>query len=625
MRYPFRDLALTTVIRVELLSGDRFAHVLTLAETTWRLPEGTAAPDIFLAAQNAVLAGIDHVATSWSHWAFLLTLGLFGAGGAVRLVTAFTLGQVTTVLVASLMGLGIGAVPADIAIALGVVLLAREGLAGSPDRQRAASLAAVLGTVHGLAIPTVLPEGAGFAAGLLAVLGMDAIHLSGALAAGATVAWLSRRLQVAPVRRTLGYATGASAMALAFALALGGGVPEAGAANAAIALSPSPDQRPAGQSGRLAPVTPDTPIQSFLSVEPFEVRHEVMIRLVGLADELGLDPRATIPIDHQAAVTATLVQFVLSRTDVRVDGRPEGPMVRRADFMTVDPTGSMPRSTAIDEPVEQAFVGVIVAYPTDGMPESVSLEWTSFPGGIAIPATVIDPESVASLPLTAARPAATWTNELVEDPLPTVEAVGVEPVRVPIPVLSLPMFALALGLFVAGVRGWRREWATTVARVTLAIAFLAGPVVETAVALPGTSGQRPSARQARRILSGVLPNVYRALAFRDEGRIYDRLAVSVTGETLTDIYLEQRRALELEERGGAQARVEAVEVLEASDIERAEAGFTVRAEWTVGGMVTHFGHRHFRQNRYDAVIGIVPVDGAWKISTIDVIDEERIQ
>jgi hypothetical protein len=41
--------------------------------------------------------------------------------------------------------------------------------------------------------------------------------------------------------------------------------------------------------------------------------------------------------------------------------------------------------------------------------------------------------------------------------------------------------------------------------------------------------------------------------------------------------------------------------------------------------VTHFGHRHFRQNRYDARVGIVPVDGTWKIQSIEVFDQERIK
>jgi hypothetical protein len=101
--------------------------------------------------------------------------------------------------------------------------------------------------------------------------------------------------------------------------------------------------------------------------------------------------------------------------------------------------------------------------------------------------------------------------------------------------------------------------------------------------------------------------------------------VSVTGETLTDVYLEQRRALEMEERGGAQARVETVEVQDAREIERAGEGFFVRGEWTVGGMVTHFGHRHFRQNRYYARVGIEPVDGTWKIRSIEVLEQERLR
>jgi hypothetical protein len=100
----------------------------------------------------------------------------------------------------------------------------------------------------------------------------------------------------------------------------------------------------------------------------------------------------------------------------------------------------------------------------------------------------------------------------------------------------------------------------------------------------------------------------------------------VTGDALTDVYLEQRRTLRFEERGGAQARVEAVEVLEAGDLEtRQDGGFSLRAVWTAGGTVTHFGHRHFRQNRYDARVGLAPVDGAWKIDAVEVLEQERVR
>jgi len=45
----------------------------------------------------------------------------------------------------------------------------------------------------------------------------------------------------------------------------------------------------------------------------------------------------------------------------------------------------------------------------------------------------------------------------------------------------------------------------------------------------------------------------------------------------------------------------------------------------VGGTVTHFGHRHFRQNRYDARVAVVAEDGIWKVRRIEVLNEERVR
>ena len=50
------------------------------------------------------------------------------------------------------------------------------------------------------------------------------------------------------------------------------------------------------------------------------------------------------------------------------------------------------------------------------------------------------------------------------------------------------------------------------------------------------------------------------------------------------------------------------------------AGFLMDATWTVGGTVSHFGHRHFRQNRYQARVAVVPVDGVWKIQSVELLD-----
>jgi len=668
MRYPFPDLALTTVVRVDLMSGDRFAHVLTPEELSWTLPEGTAAPDLVLEAQRAVVGGARHVLSSWLHLAFLLVLGLLAgpgvgstAGGAarlrrpLRLVTVFTLAQVAGVFVAGItQALAedstalIGTVPAEICFAVGVALLARRALEPEEERRRLEALTGAAGLVHGLGVSALLTadlgeEASGVTAQLLAVLGMDAVHLVGVLVATNIVVLLAGRSRPTWAHGAVAYALGASAMALAISLSLQGGVSGAGAVNDSLQAPPGSAAGSASGipgSRRLTPTVMNAPIQSFLSIEPFEVRHEVMFRLAdlefvlhaaGRGEIFRLEPAGVLEIEDQSMVADWLANHWVN-TEVFIDGYLTEGVVRRVDYMTVDPNGALPRPNPVPEPVAEAVVGVIVAYPAGGMPDEVFLSWGSFRGKVeSIPATVIDPETVSSQILTSEQPSLTWENELIEDPIPTVDAVEVEPTQLPVPLATLPLLLIVVILALKGVRGGQasdgraRVWWVTAARIVLALAIVVGPIVQTSFALPGSAGRTPSERQARRILAGLLPNIYRSLEFREEGMIYDRLAVSVTGETLTEVYLEQREALEMEERGGAQARVESVEVLEAGEIESAEAGFSVRAVWTVGGMVTHFGHRHFRQNRYDARIGIVPESGTWKIQTVEVLEQERVR
>ena len=634
MRYPFADLALTTVVRVDLLSGDRFAHVLTPGEGPWHLPRSTAAPDPLGAARRAVVFGVCHVLSSWAHLVFILVVGLLAQFRQVlRVVSAFTVGQVVGVL-AALSGLNLGAAPAEIGLSVAVAVLAREVLRPAEERRRLFTVAGIAGLAHGLALSAMLPSGLGNAGAslimqFLAVLGIDAVHMASAI--GVMALWTVASGSPAPksIRTGLVYVSGAAGIALALGLAVSGAVVEPLAAgDSKIPSVQSSAGSGAGGSGsrRVAPATPDAPIQSYLTVEPFEVRHEAMLRLAGLAEELDLIPGSTIEVPDQAELVSRLAMLVLNDVTVQADDANLSGVVRRADFMTVDPTGALPRTIPLPEKIDEAVVGVVVAYPTLGIPQRVTLGWNPFPRAApSIPATIIDPESVLAGSLSVAEPSVNWENVLAEDPIPTVEAVEIEPIKAPIPLLSVPLFALAAAVLVVGVRRRRTEISIAAVRVILALAIVVAPLAQTTMALPGASTRAPSERQARRILAGLLPNVYRAMEFRDEAMIYDRLEVSVTGEALVHVYLEQRRALEMEDRGGAQARVEAVEVLDATEIERQRPGFGVRSTWTVGGMVTHFGHRHFRQNRYDARLSIVPAAGVWKIQSIEILEQDRLK
>lgn len=100
----------------------------------------------------------------------------------------------------------------------------------------------------------------------------------------------------------------------------------------------------------------------------------------------------------------------------------------------------------------------------------------------------------------------------------------------------------------------------------------------------------------------------------------------MSGDLLTDIYLQNRKSMLIEQAGGAQAKVKQIEVLQADTEEskKQPGALDVRTKWTAVGSVGHWGHIHTRQNVYEAIMTISVVDGAWKISGLEVLEEKRV-
>jgi hypothetical protein len=92
---------------------------------------------------------------------------------------------------------------------------------------------------------------------------------------------------------------------------------------------------------------------------------------------------------------------------------------------------------------------------------------------------------------------------------------------------------------------------------------------------------------------------------------------------LTETYLETRRGLELASQGGARAKVQKIEMLEV-DAESEGTGFRATSTWNVAASVGHWGHIHQRRNQYVAEITVEPVDGVWKITRLELIEEKRL-
>ena len=102
--------------------------------------------------------------------------------------------------------------------------------------------------------------------------------------------------------------------------------------------------------------------------------------------------------------------------------------------------------------------------------------------------------------------------------------------------------------------------------------------------------------------------------------------MSVTGDLITDIYLQSRKRLAVEAQGGAQAKVESVELLEVTPVGApdAEQRLKFRCTWRIAGSVGHWGHTHWRRNQYEALITIQPIERTWKIVALNLLDEWRL-
>jgi hypothetical protein len=135
-----------------------------------------------------------------------------------------------------------------------------------------------------------------------------------------------------------------------------------------------------------------------------------------------------------------------------------------------------------------------------------------------------------------------------------------------------------------------------------------------------------SDKKAVAVLESLLKNIYRSFDFREEEDVYDRLATSVSGDLLSDIYLQNRKSLVVTQAGGARARVKEVKIqdVKVSPLRDRPLGLLFHAKWTALGTVGHWGHIHTRENQYEANIAVEPVGGAWKITNLELLEERRI-
>ena len=369
------------------------------------------------------------------------------------------------------------------------------------------------------------------------------------------------------------------------------------------------------------------PIQAFLYVEPFEVRKEVVVRPVDLERwiDLGLEGKETIAAEEWGALKQEVADFLIGRCPVVIDGKTIAPVLDRIHFIE----RTLRTSQVIERPRDlrtvSAMLGVIFSYPTTGLPQEVTMDWELFAPRIQrIPSSAADEAGGLPSYLTPDDHVLRWQNFLLNPTRAKLVELDSPPASGG---LTLPLASLLclVGAAVAVVTIRKKQ----VGRIAGAAFFIAAialwPFAHVQAANPFAGAATLTEEEVGSVCGDLLRNVYRAFDFREESDIYDVLARSTSGELLTDVYLETRRALELENQGGARARVQDVDVVATSSMPVGDGpGFKSRTTWNVAGSVGHWGHMHQRRNQYQAELTIEPVDGSWRITGLELLSEERL-
>lgn len=367
-----------------------------------------------------------------------------------------------------------------------------------------------------------------------------------------------------------------------------------------------------------------SPMTGFIYVEPYEVRKEIILRPSDVQQyvDLGLEGETIIPAERHDEIKQKVVEYLSEHFPVTIDGKQVKGTVDRANFLN----RTLISSNVVDYQdldLLSSSMGVIYVFPTDGLPQTVEMEWDIFTEKMRrVPAATVDQAGSLPVTLEAGYQTLRWENFLRFPELPTLAAIERPPTVLQRAAawgrfVGVAAFILFLGLL---LRTYRRDKALS---GSLATASVVAALITASSAYQYRQSSLDQ-EQLEQLVNNLLHNVYRAFDYRGEEVIYDVLEKSVSGELLTDIYLETQKGLELANQGGARVKVKSTEVQSAELVSRSGNQLNIESNWNVGGSVGHWGHVHQRSNSYRANLQISEIDGAWKLTGLEILEEQRL-
>ena len=370
-------------------------------------------------------------------------------------------------------------------------------------------------------------------------------------------------------------------------------------------------------------------LMSFLYVDPYEVRHEVLMRVKDLEEwiDLGYKLDDYIEVEELDVLKDKIANFLVNRNIVTIDGKVGQPIIDKIHFVKWSLAGIQIQELKERMDYSSAVIGVIFAYPHDSIAQNITIDWDMFTDKItAVPNVATDPVGPMPYILKKDDNVLVWKNFMKKYKLPTISEVHVSQAK--IPVLYIAAFFVILFSVVKMFKNSSKNRKSMLVNGSILVIgillILMGSTFKQSMNIPFIQQTSFSKPEASTLVSHLLKNTYRAFDFREESDVYDKLAISNDEELLADLYIQTKKSMVLESQGGIQVKLKDVEVMEVEEVSSDEEGISFKCKWVVKGDVGHWGHIHSRTNQYAAILSVKPDNGIWKLYDIDIIEEVRL-